>query len=75
MLKRCTICDKGSRVGNKIVRRGMARRKGGAGRKITGISKRTFLPNLQSVNIIINNQRKRVYVCTKCIKAGKVEKA
>ena len=75
MLKKCTICGKGAMTGNKVVRRGMAKKKGGAGRKITGISKRVFLPNLQRINILVGNRRKKVYVCTKCIKAGKITKA
>jgi large subunit ribosomal protein L28 len=62
-------------TGNKIVRRGMAKKKGGAGRRVTGITKRKFLPNLQRISIIIDNQRKKAYVCTRCIKAGKAKKA
>jgi len=53
----------------------MAKKKGGAGQKITGITKRRFLPNLQVVKAMINGSPKRVRVCTKCIKAGKVLKA
>ncbi len=75
MLRRCVICNKGLMTGNKIVRRGMAKKKGGAGRRVTGITKRKFLPNLQRISIIIGNQRKKAYVCTRCIKAGKAKKA
>jgi large subunit ribosomal protein L28 len=53
----------------------MARIKGGAGRKITGRSKRTFSPNVQRVRIVeANGTHKTVYVCTKCLKAGKIRK-
>jgi large subunit ribosomal protein L28 len=75
MLRNCIFCGKGKISGNTIVRRGMAKKKGGAGRRITGISKRKFLPNLQRIKVIIDKQTKRVYVCTKCIKAGKIQKA
>ncbi|MEW6009116.1 MAG: 50S ribosomal protein L28 [Candidatus Omnitrophota bacterium] len=75
MLKDCFICGKGPMVGNKIVRRGMAKKKGGAGRKVIGISKRLFLPNVQRINIILDGTKTKAYVCTKCIKAGKVQKA
>ena len=59
-----------------MARRGMAKAKGGAGRKITGRSKRTFKPNVQRLHIL--NDKGAVitaYVCTKCIKAGKIRKA
>jgi len=53
----------------------MAKKKGGAGQKITGLTKRRFLPNLQAVKAIVNGKAKRIRVCTKCLKAGKVKKA
>lgn len=70
----CTVCGKTSVAGRSIVRRGMAKKKGGVGKKITGITARKFLPNLQSVKILKDGKPKRVRVCTKCIKAGKVTK-
>jgi len=75
MAKRCEICKKGAMRGNSVARRGMARAKGGAGRKITGITKRKFLPNLQRVKANINGKVKTVNVCSKCLKGGKVKKA
>jgi len=75
MAKTCEICGKGSIPGNKYKRRGMIRRKGGAGSKIVGKTLRRFLPNLQRVKAVINGTAKRIYVCTKCLKAGKVTKA
>ena len=56
-------------------RRGMVRRKGGAGAKIVGKTLRRFLPNLQRVKVIIQGTTKRILVCAKCIKAGKIVKA
>jgi large subunit ribosomal protein L28 len=54
----------------------MARAKGGAGRKITGRSRRTFKPNVHRVKIVTAQGRiMTVYVCAKCLKAGKVRKA
>jgi large subunit ribosomal protein L28 len=38
-------------------------------------SKRRFDPNLQRVRIMVGNSPRRVYVCTRCLKAGKVTKA
>ncbi len=75
MSKACAICEKTSASGNKYKRRGMVRRKGGAGSKIVGKTLRTFLPNLQSVKTLINGTAKKVLVCAKCLKAGKIARA
>ena len=37
-------------------------------------TKRRFDPNLQKVRILDGKTPKRVYVCTRCLKAGKVVK-
>lgn len=75
MPKVCEVCGKGPRAGRSIARRGLAKKKGGAGRKITGISKRVFKPNLQRVKAIVKGKVTRLWVCTKCLKADKVQKA
>ncbi len=75
MAKVCEICHKGSIPGNKYVRRGMAKAKGGAGSKITGKTHRRFLPNLQRIKINLNGSIKKAFVCVKCLKAGKAVKA
>ncbi|MFA5088249.1 MAG: 50S ribosomal protein L28 [Candidatus Omnitrophota bacterium] len=71
----CEICGKGSIPGIKYKRRGMVKRKGGAGSKIVGKTLRRFFPNLQKIKININGSIKRRTVCTSCIKAGKITKA
>ena len=38
-------------------------------------TKRRFDPNLQRVRVLVNGVAKRVYVCTRCLKSGKVQKA
>ncbi len=76
MSKVCIVCDKKPVRGGHIARRGMARANGGAGRKITGRSKRSFKPNVQKLRILgPNGAATTAYVCTKCLKAGKVKKA
>jgi len=57
------------------MRRGLAKKKGGVGQRITGISPRRFLPNLKMVRALVDGKVKKVKVCTKCLKAGKVKKA
>ena len=70
----CAVCGKGTTAGRSIKRRGKAKKDGGVGKNITGISRRTFKPNLQMVRASIHGQIKRMNVCVKCIKAGKVLK-
>jgi large subunit ribosomal protein L28 len=38
-------------------------------------TKRRFEPNLQRVRMMLGGKPTRAYVCTRCLKAGKVEKA
>ncbi len=75
MARVCAICGKGTTAGRKIARRGRAKRLGGVGIKTTGVSKRTFRPNLQKVRVLVKGAPKKMLVCTKCIKNGKVTKA
>ncbi len=62
MAKRCEICGKGPMYGHNISH-------------AHNVTKRRWLPNLQRVRARINGQVKRILVCTKCIKAGRVVKA
>jgi large subunit ribosomal protein L28 len=38
-------------------------------------TKRRFDPNLQRVRVLVDGVPKRAYVCTRCLKGGKVIKA
>ena len=38
-------------------------------------TKRRFDPNLQRVRIIVDGVQRRAYVCARCLKSGKVQKA
>jgi large subunit ribosomal protein L28 len=38
-------------------------------------TKRRFNPNLQRVRLVLGGKPARDYVCTRCLKAGKVTKA
>jgi len=63
-------------VGKRIIRRGKAKKEGGIGQNVTGISKRRWKPNLQKIRIIDENGTvRRVKVCVRYIKAGKFAKA
>jgi large subunit ribosomal protein L28 len=75
MSRVCEICGKGRTIGNHIETRGKAKYLGGVGTKVTGITRRTFLPNLQNVRTTTSNgAAKSVKACTQCIRSGAVQK-
>ena len=74
MSMQCEICGKKPALGNQITRRGKAKYLGGVGRKITGISRRKFMPNLQRVKAIRDGVVRRIRVCTQCIRSGRVQR-
>ena len=76
MSRVCEICGKGPSVGNVVVRKGSPKYKGGIGLHTTGITKRRYLPNLQTVRVSDGKGNvKRMTVCARCLKNGKVTKA
>ena len=75
MARVCKICGKKVASGRTYSRRGLAKKKGGVGRRITGKTLRKFAPNLQRVRVLRNGGAQRVRVCTQCIRSGAVQKA
>jgi large subunit ribosomal protein L28 len=73
-MKVCEICGRTAHRGRQIARRGLAKKKGGVGKKITGITHRTFKPNLQRIRAVVDGAVTRIRVCAACIRAGKVVK-
>ena len=59
----CYVCGKGPQVGNKVSHSNIK-------------TKRRWLPNLQRIKVnIAPGANKFLYVCTRCIRSGKVKKA
>jgi len=58
----CDICGKRRGVGNNVSH---------ANNK----TRRVWQPNLQTVHAVVDNVRKTLTVCTRCIRSGKVTKA
>ena len=76
LMQHGAICEKKPIVGRSISRRGLAKKSGCIGKKITGISRRRFYPNLQRVKVRFPQGTVRtVRVCVGCLQAGKVLKA
>jgi large subunit ribosomal protein L28 len=74
MSRECFYTGKRVSFGNTIARRGKAKYLGGVGRKITGISRRKFKPNIQKVHAIVDGKVTRIRVSAKAIKMGLVTK-
>ncbi len=75
MSRVCEICGKGSNNANRVTRRGKAKKEGGVGKNITGRSGRKQKPNLQKIKALVDGRKKKIKVCTQCIKSNKVIKA
>ena len=74
MARVCEICEKRTRVGGAIARRGLPKRKGGVGLKTTGHTTRRYFPNLQKIQVQQGKSVVRMTVCTRCIKSGRIRK-
>lgn len=70
----CDVCGKKPAIGNQYTRRGKAKYLGGVGQKVTGCSKRRFVPNLQSLQCQVNGAVKRMRVCVQCIRSGRIQR-
>ncbi len=61
MANRCEICGKEAITGNLVSHSNIK-------------TKRTTRPNIQRVKANVDGVPKRIRVCTRCIRSGKVEK-
>jgi len=74
MSRKCEICGKGTVAGNNVPRKGQPKKQGGAGQHIGVKTKRVFKPNLLKVKANVDGTIKHVKICTRCLKAGKIQK-
>jgi len=70
----CHFTGKKTSFGNQVTHRGKAKYLGGVGTKTTGISRRSFKPNIQRVRALINGSIVRVKVSTSAIRQGLIVK-
>ncbi len=65
-MAKCAICEKTLAYGNKlsITRSHISKR-----------TSRTWKPNIRSVKAMVDGEPKRISVCAKCLRAGKVKRA
>jgi large subunit ribosomal protein L28 len=74
MPSQCEFTGKKTARGMKRAWRGQAVSKGGFGLKPTGITRRTFKPNLQDVFAVVDGVERRVKASAKAIRIGLVVK-
>ena len=73
MSRVCQVTGRRTRVGNAVSRRGLAKAKGGVGRRVTGRSKRKFKPNIQRVRVLTpEGGVLRLKLSTRAIKSGMI---
>ena len=71
MGRECEVSGKKTSFGNHVTTRGKKKYLGGVGTKVTGISRRTFKPNLQRIHVWLPNGTTRyVRVATSVIRTG-----
>ena len=62
MAMQCDVCGKKPMFGHNVSH-------------ANNVTNRRFRPNLQPVRAIVEGRDKRIKVCTRCIRSGKVQKA
>lgn len=62
MAKRCDVCGKGPLYGHNVSH-------------AHNLTNRRWVPNLQRVRVQTPAGTKRVRICTRCLRSGKVQKA
>ena len=70
----CVFTGRKTSVGHTYTHRGKAKYLGGVGIKVTGKTKRTFKPNLQTMTAVVDGSLRRIKVSTKAMKMGMVVK-
>jgi large subunit ribosomal protein L28 len=74
MSRFCPYTGKRTVAGRSWTRRGKAKYLGGVGRKVTGIAKRKFKPNIQKVRALVDGKAVRIRVSAKAIRMGLIVK-
>ena len=62
LMAKCSVCDKGAHFGIAVSH---SHRR----------SNKMWKSNIKSVKVTVNGAAKKMYVCTSCLRSGKVERA
>lgn len=58
----CEVCGKNRLVGNNVSH-------------ANNRTKRVFRPNLRTVRALVRGAAKRIRICTRCLRSGRIQKA
>ena len=61
MARACEVCNKSVSFGHNVSHSNVK-------------TNRRWLPNIQTVRAIVKGQKRRISVCTRCLRSGKVER-
>ena len=61
MSRKCEICGKGGSTGMQVSHSHIR-------------TKKKWMPNIQKVRVVVNGTPKRINVCTRCLRSGKVQR-
>jgi large subunit ribosomal protein L28 len=61
MPKQCDVCGKETVIGRRISH-------------AHNVSPRSWQPNLQRVRALVDGAPRRIWVCTRCLRSGRVQK-
>lgn len=61
MAQRCDLCGKGPLFGSRVSH-------------AHNVTPRRFNPNLQRVRAVVDGVQRKVRVCTRCLRSGKISK-
>ena len=65
-MAKCEVCDKSVRTGHRIsITRSQVSRR----------ANRTWKPNVKKIKINQNGTIKSIYICTRCLRSNKVQRA
>ncbi|MBI1952523.1 MAG: 50S ribosomal protein L28 [Candidatus Omnitrophica bacterium] len=75
MARRCELCGKQPVMGRTYTRKGKPKKEGGVGQHIARKNPRRFMPNLQPARMLLSGRVRKILVCTRCIKGGRLLRA
>ena len=61
MAQRCEVCGKGPRFGNRVSH-------------AHNVTHRKFSPNLVRLRAVLDGVQRRVRICTRCLRSGRIVK-
>ena len=61
-MAKCSVCGKGVSTGHKVSHSNIK-------------TKKQWKPNIQKVKVVVKGTTKRIDVCTRCMRSGKIQRA